>query len=157
ETPHWSRRMSGGTYRPWYSRMIPSAAAPHSAASIWRTVGVPTGRYLRDSVFAMPARSARSRIVEWGTLNHRDTERHRRRKTDEPRGPPGTTCPGPSLGLCGSMNLPRRDGSIGPDELPCLRQDQPDQRAAFDDDRRLTHRPGLKPLGRPRRGRPLVW
>src|ERR1035441_9152355 len=45
ETPQSSRSTSSGTYRPWNSRMIPSAAAPHSAASIWRTVGVRTRRH----------------------------------------------------------------------------------------------------------------
>src|SRR5215468_889903 len=39
ETPHSWRSSSRGTIFPWYPRIIASAAAPHSTASIWRTVG----------------------------------------------------------------------------------------------------------------------
>src|SRR5215470_13313214 len=39
ETPHSWRSSSRGTIFPWYPMIIASAAAPHSTASIWRTVG----------------------------------------------------------------------------------------------------------------------
>src|ERR1700722_472251 len=40
ETPHATRSCSSGTHEPWWASTIASAAAPHSAASICRIVGV---------------------------------------------------------------------------------------------------------------------
>src|SRR5450755_2466686 len=40
ETPHATRNCSSGTHEPWWASTIASAAAPHSAASICRIVGV---------------------------------------------------------------------------------------------------------------------
>jgi hypothetical protein len=44
DTPHAARSSSSGTTRPKWPSTIASAAAPHSTASIWSTVGVLTRR-----------------------------------------------------------------------------------------------------------------
>src|SRR5437660_620298 len=47
DTPQARRSSSNGTKRPKWARTMASAAAPHSTASIWRTVGVRAGRPAR--------------------------------------------------------------------------------------------------------------
>src|SRR4051812_882881 len=42
DTPQSRRSVGSGTRRPWWARMIASAAAPHSTTSIWRISGVRT-------------------------------------------------------------------------------------------------------------------
>ena len=54
DTPQATRSSSSGTKRPKWPSTIASAAAPHSTASIWMTVGVFTRFRVATSVQLVP-------------------------------------------------------------------------------------------------------